>query len=241
MPGGGGGMVLTAQPPGSGSVEGQPKSAALRFWGTSNALAEDVGTRTRPRRGSRAVPLPERARADDSLRAERLDTDGALKGEVASAAAQCRRRGRPGKGGGGRRLERRAPEGGPGVAPTAAAREGGRRRHEGAKADRVVRVERGQPRTSLSTATARNRRTRWPPCSCTSGRPPDAYLLTERDRADDAVAHRDDFLGMVAHDVRNLLNSSRPQPGAVAAGRRRAGAARRGRPPPPASGGTSRA
>jgi signal transduction histidine kinase len=34
----------------------------------------------------------------------------------------------------------------------------------------------------------------------------DAYLLTERDRADDAVAHRDDFLGMVAHDVRNLLN-----------------------------------
>lgn len=34
----------------------------------------------------------------------------------------------------------------------------------------------------------------------------DAYLLTERARSDDAVAHRDDFLGMVAHDVRNLLN-----------------------------------
>jgi signal transduction histidine kinase len=34
----------------------------------------------------------------------------------------------------------------------------------------------------------------------------DAYLLTERVRADDAVANRDEFLGMVAHDVRNLLN-----------------------------------
>ena len=34
----------------------------------------------------------------------------------------------------------------------------------------------------------------------------DAYLLTERVRSDDDVAHRDDFLGMVAHDVRNLLN-----------------------------------
>ena len=34
----------------------------------------------------------------------------------------------------------------------------------------------------------------------------DAYLLTERARSDDAVAHRDDFLGIVAHDVRNLLN-----------------------------------
>ena len=34
----------------------------------------------------------------------------------------------------------------------------------------------------------------------------DAYLLTELARSDDAVANRDDFLGMVAHDVRNLLN-----------------------------------
>lgn len=34
----------------------------------------------------------------------------------------------------------------------------------------------------------------------------DAYLVTERARSDDAVANRDGFLGMVAHDVRNLLN-----------------------------------
>jgi signal transduction histidine kinase len=34
----------------------------------------------------------------------------------------------------------------------------------------------------------------------------DAYLLTERVRSDNEVTNRDDFLGMVAHDVRNLLN-----------------------------------
>ena len=34
----------------------------------------------------------------------------------------------------------------------------------------------------------------------------DAYLLTERARSDDAVTHRDDFLGMVAHEAGNLLN-----------------------------------
>ncbi|HEY0133574.1 MAG TPA: ATP-binding protein, partial [Nannocystis sp.] len=34
----------------------------------------------------------------------------------------------------------------------------------------------------------------------------DRYLLTERARSDDAVEHRDDFLGMVSHDLRNLLS-----------------------------------
>ena len=34
----------------------------------------------------------------------------------------------------------------------------------------------------------------------------DRYLLTERVRADDAVAHRDDFLGIVTHDLRDLLS-----------------------------------
>ncbi len=34
----------------------------------------------------------------------------------------------------------------------------------------------------------------------------DKYLLTERARSDDALATRDDFLGMVCHDLRDLLN-----------------------------------
>lgn len=33
----------------------------------------------------------------------------------------------------------------------------------------------------------------------------DRYLLTERVRSDDALASRDDFLGIVSHDLRNLL------------------------------------
>jgi signal transduction histidine kinase len=34
----------------------------------------------------------------------------------------------------------------------------------------------------------------------------DQYLLIERARADEAIANRDDFLGMVSHDLRNLLS-----------------------------------
>jgi signal transduction histidine kinase len=33
----------------------------------------------------------------------------------------------------------------------------------------------------------------------------DRHLLTERARSDDAIANRDDFLGIVSHDLRNLL------------------------------------
>jgi signal transduction histidine kinase len=35
----------------------------------------------------------------------------------------------------------------------------------------------------------------------------DLYLLTERALSDDALANRDDFMGMVSHDLRNLLNN----------------------------------
>lgn len=34
----------------------------------------------------------------------------------------------------------------------------------------------------------------------------DRHLLTERARSDDALAQRDDFMGMVSHDLRNLLS-----------------------------------
>jgi signal transduction histidine kinase len=37
----------------------------------------------------------------------------------------------------------------------------------------------------------------------------DQHLLTERARSDDAVANRDDFLGMVTHDLRDLLGGIR--------------------------------
>jgi signal transduction histidine kinase len=33
----------------------------------------------------------------------------------------------------------------------------------------------------------------------------DRFLLTERERSDEALSHRDDFLGIVSHDLRDLL------------------------------------
>ncbi|MBA3545343.1 MAG: HAMP domain-containing histidine kinase [Nannocystis sp.] len=44
----------------------------------------------------------------------------------------------------------------------------------------------------------------------------DRYLLTERVRSDDALAHRDDFMGMVSHDLRNLLSAIVLHSGVVA-------------------------
>jgi signal transduction histidine kinase len=76
---------------------------------------------------------------------------------------------------------------------------------ERAKADRVVRVERAAADVALDIGRKEQAET-LTTLLVHERAATDAYLLTERDRADDAVAHRDDFLGMVAHDVRNLLN-----------------------------------
>jgi len=67
-------------------------------------------------------------------------------------------------------------------------------RDERAAADRSVRRER-DTRTCLLTRLLPLERDAT-----------DQYLLTERARSDDALATRDDFLGMVSHDLRDLLN-----------------------------------
>ena len=45
----------------------------------------------------------------------------------------------------------------------------------------------------------------------------DRHLLTERVRSDDALANRDDFLGIVSHDLRNLLGGIVTSAGLLAA------------------------
>ncbi len=65
---------------------------------------------------------------------------------------------------------------------------------ERAEADRSVRRER-EARTRMLTRLLPLERDAT-----------DQYLLTERARSDDALATRDDFLGMVSHDLRDLLN-----------------------------------
>src|SRR5947208_1762837 len=66
---------------------------------------------------------------------------------------------------------------------------GGRR----AAADEVVRLQRAESAALLGTLLPLERDKT------------DRYLLTERVRSDDALSHRDDFLGIVSHDLRNLL------------------------------------
>ena len=67
-------------------------------------------------------------------------------------------------------------------------------RDERAAADRRVRRERERSNRMLTRLLPLERDAT------------DQYLLTERARSDDALATRDDFLGMVSHDLRDLLN-----------------------------------
>jgi signal transduction histidine kinase len=64
-------------------------------------------------------------------------------------------------------------------------------REERADADKAVRVERAENLALLSTDRQET----------------DRDLLSERARSDDAVATRDDFLGIVSHDLRNMLSA----------------------------------
>jgi signal transduction histidine kinase len=67
-------------------------------------------------------------------------------------------------------------------------------RDERASADDTVRRERSEAALVLSALLPLEREKT------------DVDLLTERARSDDALANRDDFLGMVTHDLRNLLS-----------------------------------
>jgi len=66
-------------------------------------------------------------------------------------------------------------------------------RNERAAADECLRRERDEQVRMLAPLLPLERETT------------DRALLTERSRSDDQLTHRDDFLGMVSHDLRNLL------------------------------------
>lgn len=151
------------------------------------------------------MPSPERENTDDSLRTERKNTDDALKGDRASTASDAddvveRARAVADEVLSAARREAdhqstqppRPVEAASAVDERATADRALQREH--ATADGVVRSDRQERADLLDSLLVHERQAT------------DAYLLTERARADDAVEHRDDFLGMVAHDVRNLLN-----------------------------------
>jgi signal transduction histidine kinase len=149
----------------------------------------------------------EREKTDDSLRAERLNTDDILTGDraaaereadgvveeardVADAVLSAARR---------KADDASLSPAGGAVDPDMVARYRVAAdrvvRSERTRADVVLRDDRAEQADVLATLLVHERAAT------------DAFLLTERARADDALEHRDDFLGIVAHDVRNLLNS----------------------------------
>jgi signal transduction histidine kinase len=151
-------------------------------------------------------PSQERERTDDSLRQERLKTDAAAIGdrasverdaddvvdharEIADAVLSAARVKADDQWLGTPRLDE---------TPLTLA-------GERAQADRTLTGERAAADGTLRTH--RDARARFLAAALLAERAAtDTYLLTERARSDDAIEHRDDFLRMVAHDLRNLLS-----------------------------------
>jgi signal transduction histidine kinase len=149
--------------------------------------------------------LLERARTDDSLRTERKNIDDARKGARASAERDAdgvvdRARAVADAVLSASRLKADHES----LRPRPA--EAGAVVGERARADLAVRGERATADVALRS-DRKDRADALDALLVHEREATDAYLLTERARSDDAVAHRDDFLGMVAHDVRNLLNA----------------------------------
>jgi signal transduction histidine kinase len=149
------------------------------------------------------VPSPEREQTDESLRAERKLSDDALgdaQSEVDQTAddviSRARARADELLAAARASTDGRSPSSAPGAqlpAMLQKQREGEDRvlREERASADEVLRVERAEHVAVLESERDET----------------DKDLLSERERADKAVATRDEFLGIVSHDLRNLLNT----------------------------------
>jgi signal transduction histidine kinase len=148
---------------------------------------------------------PERTKTDKSLREERANTDDAIRGDrdsserdaegvidkaraISDAAVKAERKKTDEEA----RLPARPAKKGAVVGQRAAADKAVRGQR--ATADDALRSDLGGRADALERLLVHERAAT------------DAYLLTERVRSDKDVSHRDDFLGMVAHDVRNLLN-----------------------------------
>jgi signal transduction histidine kinase len=153
------------------------------------------------------APAPERQQTDESLRTEREEADRALaerqeavhedadlivhrareNADAVLSAAREKADNQPGE-----------------TASDTASRSGARLteervledqavRNERASADEDLRRERQEAARALTTLLPLERDKT------------DRYLLTERARSDDALSNRDDFLGIVSHDLRDLL------------------------------------
>ena len=145
---------------------------------------------------------PERQQTDESLRLERERADAALAedahlvDDVADAViAKARVHADEVLSAARIKTDRRSCMAPPtGVTPAALAKERGLEdralREERAEADEALQRERAEHMALLATERDET----------------DKDLIRERDRSDDALATRDEFLGIVSHDLRTLLN-----------------------------------
>lgn len=150
-------------------------------------------------------PYLEREQTDESLRRERTSTDEAL--------AAKRRRAEDLADGVMERARGRADE----VLAKARKKADGKLDPDGSSADEdTIMLERGEEDEALKqergAADETVRCEREEESRALAALLPlerektDRYLWTERVFSDEALAHRDDFLGMVSHDLRNLLD-----------------------------------
>jgi signal transduction histidine kinase len=153
------------------------------------------------------VPSPDREQTDDSLRDERSKSDLAIvvgRDAVADLADDVLRRAREdadavlliARQQADRRLQNSdaPPTAGAAVARERVVEDAALRRERGS-ADDALQLERIETALVLKRLLPVEREQT------------DKFLQTERVRSDAALANRDDFLGVVSHDLRNLLGS----------------------------------
>lgn len=193
----------TGQPPNARAriaVEVQPSTSCYgRLWHRAPVIRLDMAGEDKP--DDDKQPRPERSQTDESLRVERKKVDdaigatfGALEQLADSVIEQARGRADAVLATARARADsedERATARSSGMLARSRAREDAVLRRERADADEVVRAERSAQGTHLVALR----------------RDTDEDLLEERSRADDALATRDEFLGIVSHDLRNMLAS----------------------------------
>jgi signal transduction histidine kinase len=149
------------------------------------------------------APPPERDQTDESLRVEREKADRALSDDLASIedaadAVIDRARTRADRVLATARAKSDRDLANPPLHPDSPAIIARERRTE----DRVVQEER-----AVADETAQDERIERESILSQERRETDRDLLVERERSDDALATRDEFLGIVSHDLKNMLNA----------------------------------
>jgi len=152
-------------------------------------------------------PQPERQRTDESLRAERRNSDQAIADRLTTLDAEADALVEQARGRADAVLDKaretadrsrpRAGDAGAGRAAMDSERAVADEvlQEERAAADEAIRHERAEQARILAALLPFERDKT------------DRDLLTERARSDEAVEHRDDFMGMVSHDLRNMLGA----------------------------------